>query len=525
MPKKAKFVTSITVDDDGGDWIHDEFFQLPKYYPKTGSPMKYFLEPLTVSLNYLSTHSAADDFPEYTDFSMVGFSGGGWAATVYAALDTRIRLSIIVAGSIPLYLRSGAAVGDTEQTLPEFYSLAGYPELYVMGSDGPGRKQIQVLNRHDWCCFGEMHHDWQLSGGMTYDESLRNYEAQVRSTLVELGNTERFSLEIDQAAPGHNVTWDTIYDTILPELNEGRRYIGSATGEEAVVRGANGSPAVFLNGVWSPTKLTPVFGTPAILRGAASIHDMFYRTTQNQLVYVTRPPFNWSRARLLTENVISDPAAASRSPGTFDVVVLKTDYKLHHFRREGDQLTSELVSDDVKGLGPATIMASGGNQLDVVYRSWNRQLYHARKVGDDPWTVTGVGGRMLDFPTAVMMPDGTVRAFVRGQDGGLWEATLPPGIDQYWSTWVSVSGPLNGPKIGGSPSAIVNGDTISVATRTPEGRLVIFSNNRRWTYIDYGGSFSGSPTATERGTFTRGSDAGLVMLEGPTLLDLGGFLD
>src|SRR5206468_658889 len=41
---------------------HDEMFNTT---PATGSPMKYFLEPVAVSLNYLKTQSAADGFPAY----------------------------------------------------------------------------------------------------------------------------------------------------------------------------------------------------------------------------------------------------------------------------------------------------------------------------------------------------------------------------------------------------------------------------------------------------------------------------
>ena len=277
MPCEADFVTSITVSDFGGLTAHDDLFRLDKYRPETGSPMKYFLEPVTACLNYLSTHAKEDNFPVYTDFSMVGFSGGGWTTTVYAAIDTRITLSIPVAGSIPLYLRSGASVGDTEQTLPEFYSIAGYPDLYVLGSDGDGRRQIQILNRTDWCCFSEVQHDPVLSGGMTYDESVRDYESRVRSTLRNLGNVRYFSLEIDDAAPGHTVTWDAIYDTILPELNNGRRYVDSATGDEVASRDLAGYPSIRINGVRSPSKLPGMIGTPALLRGAVNIYDMFYK--------------------------------------------------------------------------------------------------------------------------------------------------------------------------------------------------------------------------------------------------------
>ena len=165
-----------------GQPSHDEMFQT---LHTEGSPMKFFLEPVAVSLNYLQTRAAADQFPVYRDFSMVGLSGGGWTTVVYAAIDPRIKLSFPVAGSLPLYLRFPASEGDTEQNLTAFYTLAGYPDLHVMGSSGAGRRQIQVLNRRDDCCFGEQFHA-PTSTGMSFDQATRSYEWRVRGTISAL---------------------------------------------------------------------------------------------------------------------------------------------------------------------------------------------------------------------------------------------------------------------------------------------------------------------------------------------------
>ena len=67
---------------------------------------------------------------------------------------SRYSLQLPVAGSIPLYLRTGGSVGDKEQYLDEFYKLAGYPDLYLLERI-TWTKQIQILNRRDDCCFGE----------------------------------------------------------------------------------------------------------------------------------------------------------------------------------------------------------------------------------------------------------------------------------------------------------------------------------------------------------------------------------
>src|SRR5262249_1050169 len=149
---------------------------------------------------------------------MVGLSGGGWTTTVYAAIDPTIRLSLPVAGTMPLWLRSGGSVGDTEQTLSRFYQIAGYPDLYVLGSHGTGRKRGQILNRRDDCCFGENQHQGKLS----YDDAVREYESQVRLALVKLGAAHSkgvFRLEIDEAAPSHMISWNAVVSTILAELD------------------------------------------------------------------------------------------------------------------------------------------------------------------------------------------------------------------------------------------------------------------------------------------------------------------
>jgi hypothetical protein len=195
---------------------HDAMFQL-----KTGgSPMKFFLEPVAVSLNYLKTRSRSDHFPKYRGFHMAGLSGGGWATTIYAAIDPTIQCSFPVAGTIPLSLRSGGSVGDREQFEPTFYSLAGYPDLYVLGSHGRGRRQVQILVRRDDCCFGQAQHD-SAAAGLPYADAMRGYERRVSAVLDRL-KTGSFRLEIDETAPSHMISHHAIQEIMLPELRRAR---------------------------------------------------------------------------------------------------------------------------------------------------------------------------------------------------------------------------------------------------------------------------------------------------------------
>jgi arylsulfatase A-like enzyme len=181
---------------------------------------RFFFEPIAVALNYLEKSSAADDFPKYREFHMVGFSGGGWTTTVYAALDERIRVSISVSGSIPLYLRYFASIGDVEQNDPALYQLAGYPELYVMAAAGKKRRQIQVLNRRDSCCFGERQFDPEGITPNALERETRKYEQNVRATLKLLGaRSDAFSVRFDDVPDRHTLSARTIEEIILPALS------------------------------------------------------------------------------------------------------------------------------------------------------------------------------------------------------------------------------------------------------------------------------------------------------------------
>ena len=194
---------------------HEAMFNLAT----TGSPIKYFLEPTALSLNYLQSRHRSDQFPKYRTFHMTGLSGGGWTTTIYAAIDPRIRCSFPVAGTIPLYLRTGGSIGDREQFEPSCYSIAGYPDLYILGGCGPGRTQVQILVRRDDCCFGEAQHDAKASG-TSYAEAMREYENRVQAALKKIGGS--FRLEIDETAPSHMISHHTIEEVLLPELRRSR---------------------------------------------------------------------------------------------------------------------------------------------------------------------------------------------------------------------------------------------------------------------------------------------------------------
>jgi hypothetical protein len=166
--------------------------------PEHGHPVKFFVEPVVIVLNYLEHNF------DYSSVSMVGLSGGGWTTTLAAAIDTTIEMSFPVAGSYPIYLRSNSPNdwGDYEQTVPEVYATTTYLELYILGSDGPKRKQLQILNEYDPCCFGG-------TKGETYKDI-------VRERVFELGTGE-FDLFLDTTNSSHSIS-EAAMSRILDEI-------------------------------------------------------------------------------------------------------------------------------------------------------------------------------------------------------------------------------------------------------------------------------------------------------------------
>ena len=162
------------------------------------TPMKFFIEPVIFTLNYLESHH---DFDSY---HMVGISGGGWTTTLIAALDERINHSFSIAGSYPMFLRSDPKnFGDYEQNNLEFYKLANYLDLYVMASTGPDRKFIQIFNLYDPCCFD--------------GTSFKKYEVEIINTLNNF-NEGYFKTYLDDSHKKHVISKHAL-EIIINELN------------------------------------------------------------------------------------------------------------------------------------------------------------------------------------------------------------------------------------------------------------------------------------------------------------------
>jgi dienelactone hydrolase len=189
--------------------VHDKLFDLEL---TSGSALRFFMEPIARTVNYLEQQK-----PALAEVDMIGLSGGGWTTTLYAAIDPRIRKSFPVAGTLPLYLRDRHYNHDLEQYFSPLYRIAGYKDLYVMGAAGKGRLQLQILNRDDDCCFGERQHH---VSGISYAGAVRDYERDVSQTLAQM-HTGRFVVHLDDSAHYHQISQKAIQDIILPVLGGG----------------------------------------------------------------------------------------------------------------------------------------------------------------------------------------------------------------------------------------------------------------------------------------------------------------
>ncbi len=171
---------------------HDYFKFLP-------NPLSFFIAPVIVMINYSTKF-------KFENTSMVGISGGGWATTIASALDKRINFSFPVAGTYPnlvKFIRPEHNYGDYEQTIPSFMENFDYLDLYLMGSVGKKRVQIQILNLYDPCCFNG--YEYQL-----YSEFLKSE--------IKKYKTGKFIFFSDSLNKSHSISLSAL-NVISSEIN------------------------------------------------------------------------------------------------------------------------------------------------------------------------------------------------------------------------------------------------------------------------------------------------------------------
>jgi hypothetical protein len=195
-------IYAMNMPDEGNSSAHDDLFAT-----YGNAAMQYFLEPAVQAMNYWEEHRT------FSQVDFVGISGGGWTGAVLQALDTRVKTSILVSGSLPgtqfccdsFPLSQLRNRGDAEQNWAPFYSIAGYVDLYLMGANGPGRVQLQILNVKDDCCFGPL--QWNsiyvaANFGRDWFQHVRYYESLIQNAPIP----SNFSVVEDFTATSHELT-------------------------------------------------------------------------------------------------------------------------------------------------------------------------------------------------------------------------------------------------------------------------------------------------------------------------------
>lgn len=487
---------------------------------RTGSPLKWFMEPIAVSLNYLRSQYVVDGFPQYQDYNFVGLSGGGWTGVVYAALDPSIKVTIPVSGSIPLYLRSGGSVGDDEQKISSFYSIAGYPDLYILGSLGAGRRHIQILNRRDNCCFGERDH----AGLLPWQTAMRSTERDVRTALYNLGTTSAagsFRLEIDDAADGHKISWYSIANMITAELNDAGRPVAVVSTNKPFVRGLNGNLWQHTSTGWIDTNL-PMVGVPVVIENAIRSVDVFYRDPGNFLMHAYQTGSTWVTTPMGGQIGV-DPVVGRAGTNSLFVAGVGYDYHLYYWslQANGTFGAYRAVSNSFRALGQPAIVATP-TAVYLYARSFDGKLYRLASnssVSPTSWAKELVGGDVADLPSAIQTGN-TSKVYVRGANTNhLWEASKSG--TRPW-VWTDVSVATGAPALTGSPSVSLTGSTIHVAARDTSGNLVRFTKNVSWSVSAVPAFLVGAPVTVGSQVFVRGSSGQIWRFDGTDWVSLGG---
>lgn len=161
--------------------LHDGFRDLSQ--EEQVHAISLFIQPVIDVIDMLEV-----EFPGLP-IVMAGLSGGGWTTSMAAAVDTRISISINIAGADP----EESAAYDFEQSHPVILKY-GYENIFALAGSGRSRKHVHVYNEFDSCCF------------KARDVQLRNrQEIKVNNLISGIGPLGSYKLIIDSSGFGHAV--------------------------------------------------------------------------------------------------------------------------------------------------------------------------------------------------------------------------------------------------------------------------------------------------------------------------------
>jgi hypothetical protein len=517
------------LNDGPGD--HDRMFSDSNDDPRDATNYRYFFEPTIIAINFLS--SAAAPGGAFSDIALAGLSGGAWTTVLVAALDTRPRLSVAVAGGIPEFVAPEWSM-DAEQFVRGRLGV-GYADLHVMGADGAAlngapRRQTHVLNRRDDCCFGEREFDDHDGGAGTWQGSMRVSEAQVRVALHDMGSVGRYRLEVDEMAAHHMISASALQNILLAELDDDRKLVGAAESNAAMFyRGANGNlwQRTFPIGGGSTETDTGVAiaGVATVAEGGPNAVDVFARDSttgggENNLLHYALPS---GSCETLPGVLLGDPGVVAGG-GTFDVVALAPDGSLHRYSSSASTPTFELVSADVFVGPPAVVRFQGA--LHVFARTKDLSIVHFSSVSKagSSWVAQPLPSVLSGFPTAAVCGERICVARL-GTDSTAAVGTID--ASGAWSGWARLSATV---PLRGTPSLGATGAGAPLYVSTDHGTLGRFlqsPSSGTWTFTDLPDLTVASPTAMQvtGGAVISGGQSGALWFHRGVTATLGGWFD
>ncbi|MBT05470.1 MAG: hypothetical protein CMM32_00915 [Rhodospirillaceae bacterium] len=162
-------------------------------------PYRYHLNPIFASMNHALKQK------DYKSIDIIGFSMGAYLAVVVAALDPRIERSYPIAGAYPAYIRvRNEVMPDGPPSYKPMLSIASSLDLFVLGAIGKNRKQVQIYNRYDRCCFNG------LRGTL--------YEPDVQDMVRQTRQGGSFSVMLDESHADHKIS-NAVIEFLISDLS------------------------------------------------------------------------------------------------------------------------------------------------------------------------------------------------------------------------------------------------------------------------------------------------------------------
>jgi len=147
-------------------------------------PMRLHFTPPVVAINYALSQG------HVRGIAMIGLSAGAWVTAVTAAVDTRVDISFPIAGVMPKPLVRGNEWPKAERYEP-LINAASFPDLYVLASDSPKRRQTQIFNQYDRCCYSGLR-------PLLFADSLKTFIGHLTGGV--------FNVVIDESHPRHKIS-------------------------------------------------------------------------------------------------------------------------------------------------------------------------------------------------------------------------------------------------------------------------------------------------------------------------------